>query len=126
LGKSAASIEAKRYTGIVLFEKAVLPASFKFPKLPREKIVRTQVLINMLNPEPFERSLKRFVVLACGHTTFTKALHSAHCPRCQQMLDSGYDWDGFRRLGFPDQMSWPKDPCRRLNEPHDLAGNPLR
>lgn len=47
-------------------------------------------------------------------------------PRCQQMFDSGEDWDAFRHLGAQDTMAWPGDPCRALNEPTDLVGNFLR
>jgi len=100
--------------------------SFKFPKLPSEKIVRVDHYIMAFNPEIFNKTLKRIVVLACGHNTLTKALDKAHCPRCQHMLDSGYDWDKFHNIDHIDDMSWPEDPCRRLNEPHDLDGNPLR
>ncbi len=59
---------------------------------------------------------KRIVVLDCGHFVLTKALHRAGCPRCGEMIRSGYDHDGFRRLGMPDQFAWPDDPLGALNE----------
>ena len=64
----------------------------------------------------YVRTGKRLVALACGHYTMTKALHRAACPRCGEMIRSGYDYDGFRRLGMRDQFSWPDDPLRVLNE----------
>jgi hypothetical protein len=40
------------------------------------------------------------------------------------MLESGFDWDGYRNLrSVRDDMIWPDDPCRGFNEPTDLAGN---
>lgn len=58
----------------------------------------------------------RVVKLDCGHYTLTKALHRAGCPRCGEMIRAGYDHDGFRRLGAPDEFSWPDDPFRAAHE----------
>lgn len=58
----------------------------------------------------------RVVELACGHFTVTKALREAACPRCGEMIRSGWDHDGFRRLGNPDTIHWPDDPLHVLHE----------
>lgn len=58
----------------------------------------------------------RPVILACGHYTMTKAVHVAGCPRCGEMIRSGYDYDAFRHLGHPDDFHWPGDPFRELHE----------
>ena len=96
-----------------------------WPKLKAETIVRTDYLMTAFNPDA-ENIMHRFVVLECGHTVRTANVKRAHCPRCQKMLESGEDYDGFRHHGLPDEMAWPEDPCRHLNEPTDLAGNFLR
>jgi len=59
---------------------------------------------------------KRLVVLACGHYTLTAALQRAACPRCGEMIRSGYDYDGFRWRGVRDGFSWANDPLRSFNE----------
>lgn len=61
----------------------------------------------------------RLVRLACGHFKITKALRRAACGRCGEMIRSGWDHDGFRRLGEEDTFSWPDDPLRRLHEPEE-------
>lgn len=58
----------------------------------------------------------RVVKLACGHYTLTKAIHKAACPRCGEMIRAGYGHDVFRRLGSPDEFSWPDDPFREIHE----------
>lgn len=62
----------------------------------------------------------RVVRLACGHFKMTKALRRTGCPRCGEMIRSGWDHDSFRRLGAPDTFSWPDDPMRRLHEPQEV------
>lgn len=59
----------------------------------------------------------RLVLLTCGQLTLTKAMHRARCPRCGEMIRAGYDYDGFRNLGVPDDFCWPGDPLRVLHEP---------
>ena len=59
----------------------------------------------------------RLVSLGCGHFKLTKALNRAACARCGEMIRSGWDYDGFRRLGAPDTFSWPGDPLRSIHEP---------
>lgn len=59
---------------------------------------------------------KRIVALECGHYVLSRALHRASCPRCGEMIRSGYDHDGFRSLGMPDGFHWADDPLRELNE----------
>ncbi len=54
--------------------------------------------------------------LECGHYVLSRALHRAPCQRCGEMIRSGYDHDGFRRLGMPDKFHWPEDPLLELNE----------
>lgn len=58
----------------------------------------------------------RLVQLECGHFVVTRALHKAACPRCGEMIRSGWDHDGFRRLKGDDTFSWPDDPLRILHE----------
>jgi hypothetical protein len=58
----------------------------------------------------------RLVRLECGHFKITKAMRRSACPRCGEMLRSGWDHDGFRRLGIADTFSWPGDPLRQLHE----------
>lgn len=58
----------------------------------------------------------RPVVLECGHVTITKALERAKCPRCGEMIRSGWDYDAFRRCGALDSFKWPDDPLRLVNE----------
>ena len=58
----------------------------------------------------------RVVELACGHLVITRARHAAGCPRCGEMIRSGWDHDGFRRLGNPDTFHWPDDPFRVHHE----------
>ena len=58
----------------------------------------------------------RITVLKCGHFVLSKALHRAACPRCGEMIRSGYDYQGFRKLGMPDEFNWPGDPLRELNQ----------
>jgi hypothetical protein len=96
-----------------------IPLKYSF-RLPQETIIRTEMLLTMHNPHVFSGTLRRFVTLACGHVKLTRAMRRAHCSRCQRMLDSGQDWDGFRHLGGRDVMSWPEDPCRELNESRDF------
>ncbi|HEP6431523.1 TPA: hypothetical protein VDB83_005855 [Burkholderia cenocepacia] len=64
----------------------------------------------------FLKTGKRIVVLECGHYVLSKSLHRAACPRCGEMIRSGYDYDGFRRLGMPDEFHWPEDPLLVVNE----------
>lgn len=66
--------------------------------------------------EHFLKTGKRIVALQCGHYVLTRSLYRAACPRCGEMIRSGYDHDGFRRLGMPDRFHWPEDPLRELNE----------
>lgn len=66
--------------------------------------------------EQFLKAGKRIVPLECGHYVLSSALHRAPCPRCGEMIRSGYDHDGFRRLGMPDKFHWPEDPLFELNE----------
>lgn len=64
----------------------------------------------------FVRTGERIVVLECGHYVLSRALYRAGCPRCGEMIRRGYDHDGFRRLGMPDEFNWPEDPLLELNE----------
>jgi len=66
--------------------------------------------------EQFLKTGKRIVPLECGHYVLSKALHRAPCSRCGEMIRTGYDYDGFRRLGMPDDFHWPDDPLITLNE----------
>lgn len=66
--------------------------------------------------EHFLKTGKRIVALECGHYVLSRSLHSAACKRCGEMIRSGYDHDGFRRLGMPDEFHWPNDPLVELNE----------
>ena len=45
----------------------------------------------------FLKTGTRIVALSCGHYVLSKALHRAACPRCGEMIRSGYDYVGFRR-----------------------------
>lgn len=64
----------------------------------------------------FLKTGERIVALECGHYAMTRALYRAGCRRCGEMIRSGYDYDGFRRLGMPDELRWDGDPLRDLNE----------
>lgn len=64
----------------------------------------------------FLKTGRRIAALECGHYVLFKALRRAGCPRCGEMIRSGYDYDGFRRLGVPDAFHWPDDPLLELNE----------
>lgn len=64
----------------------------------------------------FLKTGQRLAALQCGHYTVTRALRRAACPRCGAMIRSGYDYDGYRRLGQPDEFSWPDDPLAALHE----------
>lgn len=64
----------------------------------------------------FLKTGQRIVALECGHYVLSKALQRAACPRCGEMIRSGYEYDGFRRLGMPDDFHWPDDPLSTLNE----------
>lgn len=73
----------------------------------------------------------RVVRLECGHAAITAAFGRCICLRCVEMFkrsvaDGSEDWDAFRHMGGLDDMAWKGDPCRVLNEPHDLVGNPKR
>lgn len=95
-------------------------------KTPSEKIISTDIFAMIFNAEVFAKTGERVVLLECGHKILTRNRDRAHCPRCQHMFDSEYDWDGFRNLrNDDDHMVWPEDPCRQFNEPHNLAGEPL-
>jgi len=65
----------------------------------------------------------RLVRLGCGHFKRTKALLRTGCPRCGEMIRAGWDFDGFRRLGLPDDFSWPSDPLRTLHERESVENN---
>ncbi|MFK4706115.1 hypothetical protein ABIC83_002954 [Roseateles asaccharophilus] len=58
----------------------------------------------------------RLAHLMCGHYVLTRALYKAACPRCGEMIRSGWDYEGFRRAGSRDTFSWPDDPLRQLHE----------
>ena len=64
----------------------------------------------------FLRTGHRIAVLECGHYVLTRSLHRATCQRCGEMIRSGYDHDGFRKLAMPDEFKWAGDPLRELNE----------
>lgn len=66
--------------------------------------------------EYFLKTGKRIVLLECGHYALSKSLYRAACARCGEMIRSGYDYDGFRRLGMQDDFHWPNDPLATLNE----------
>lgn len=98
-----------------------------FRKLPNEKIVKTDALVTAFNTDMLDvRRMERVALLACGHHVITRNLKSAHCPRCQHMVDTGQDWDAFRHLKGSDTMAWPDDPCRALNEPANNGGHFIR
>lgn len=91
---------------------------------PVEKLIelRAQDLSGWLIHMPslsshFLKTGERIVRLECGHFALTRARFRAGCARCGQMIRSGHDHDGFRRMGMPDEMAWPDDPLRSLNEP---------
>jgi hypothetical protein len=52
----------------------------------------------------------RLAHLLCGHFVITKAIRSAKCPRCGEMIRAGYDYEAFRNGGGFDEFSWPDDP----------------
>lgn len=58
----------------------------------------------------------RLVRLTCGHFVVTKTRHRAGCPRCGEMIRTGWDYDAFRNLGAPDTFTWPGDPLVVLHE----------
>jgi hypothetical protein len=100
-------------------------------RTPPERIVRSDHLLTIYNPDVLLKECKRFVDLACGHKAITSAVSKAVCPRCTEMLrrsikDGSEDWDAFRNHGARDEMAWPADPMRQFNEPTDLSGNFLR
>jgi hypothetical protein len=64
----------------------------------------------------FMKTGQRIVALECGHYVLSKSLRRAACSRCGEMIRSGYDYDGFRRLGIADNFHWPDDPLFALNE----------
>lgn len=66
--------------------------------------------------EYFLKTGKRIVLLECGHYVLSRSLYRAACARCGEMIRSGYDYDGFRRLGMQDDFHWPNDPLVTLNE----------
>jgi hypothetical protein len=70
--------------------------------------------LNMTSHQDISKG--RLVSLACGHYIITKALHKARCPRCGEMIRSGYDYDAFRNLGQVDDFDWPDDPLKTIHE----------
>jgi hypothetical protein len=100
-------------------------------RTPQERIVRTDILLNVFNPDEFMRHRRRFVNLECGHKALTSAWERTTCLRCSEMLrrsiaDGSEDYDAYRYGDGRDRMSWPEDPCRAFNEPTDLEGNYVR
>lgn len=71
----------------------------------------------------FLKTGKRIVALECGHFVLTRALHRAACPRCGEMIRSGYDYESFRRKASPDEFNWPADPLMEINEGASQASN---
>lgn len=94
-------------------------------KPPKEKIIRIDELSLIYNFERFLENGKRVVDLGCGHKMLTKNRFNVVCVRCTEMLRRSIatgeeDYDGFRNRGARDDMKWPEDPCRMLNERTDL------
>lgn len=58
----------------------------------------------------------RIVRLECGHFVLSKASRKTKCPRCGEMIRSGYDYEGFRTGRDSDEFHWPDDPAFSLNE----------
>lgn len=72
--------------------------------------------LNALSQRRFIETGQRIVKLECGHHVLSRSLYRAACKRCGEMIRSGYDHDGFRRLGEKDEFHWPEDPLGALNE----------
>ena len=99
-----------------------MPIQLTLQDIPFERIVETDLLAMMANPQINPIRDGRIVSLACGHKLLTKALRKARCPRCLEMLqrsitDGSEDYDAFRNHGKRDRMVWPDDPFRMLHEP---------
>lgn len=97
-----------------------LAASFKGLPNPVEKLLADQRLalftwLTSATTEERDDPLKgRLVQLACGHFVVTKAIRRCGCPRCGEMIRSGYDYEGFRNSGMVDDFEWPGDPLASL------------
>lgn len=94
---------------------------------PMEKLSARQDMALMVTVPGIAHSLTkdgRLAALECGHFVMTKSLHRASCPRCGEMIRSGWDYDGFRNLGAPDTFSWPGDPLRILHEKMEATLEP--
>jgi hypothetical protein len=85
---------------------------------PSERLARDQgrALLHNILCGSDEFKLDRLVELNCRHFVVTRAVHRANCPRCGEMIRSGYDYDEFRRHDGEDTFSWPDDPLRVLHE----------
>lgn len=91
---------------------------------PKEELLGDQSLaltIALAGTADILTSHGRLAKLACGHFVITKALNRAGCPRCGEMIRSGYDYDAFRNRGGFDVFSWPGDPLRILHETDELT-----
>ena len=64
----------------------------------------------------------RVVDLECNHQTITMNFDKAHCPCCQELIDRGLDYQGFRELGLPDPLKEERDERNRaLRDARDEA-----
>ncbi|NTF17766.1 hypothetical protein G6L37_05085 [Agrobacterium rubi] len=87
------------------------------------KIVGIDVLATAFNKERLSRG-ERVVQLSCRHSAVSKNRRSMVCPRCDQLMRHGMDYDSWIRgvtIGY-DGLRWPDDPLRLLNERTDLEG----
>ncbi len=85
-------------------------------KLAPEQLQAQGQWLAALSRQRFIETGERIVKLECGHYVLSRSLHKAACKRCGEMIRSGYDHDGFRRLGVKDEFHWPEDPLRAINE----------
>lgn len=91
-------------------------------KTDAERITETDLIATAFNRDRLGASMSRRIVrLACGHTAVTRNAKSMVCPRCTEMLRRSIasgeeDYLEFRHGNRVDQMVWPEDPCRSLNE----------
>lgn len=87
------------------------------------RIVDIDILATAMNSGRLARG-ERIVQLSCRHSAVTKNRKTMVCPRCEQLMRHGMDYDSWIRgvtEGY-DGLHWREDPLRFLNERTDLDG----
>lgn len=88
------------------------------------KIIEIDILATAFNQGQLKKG-ERVVILSCRHRAVTTRRKRMDCPRCDQLMRHGFDFDSWIRgvtEGW-DGLNWRQDPVRILNEHTDLNGN---